>query len=364
MISLKVENRLELVRSVGEEIVTEEELINLLNEKKNFTAYDGFEPSGQIHIAQGILRATNVNKMIKAGTRFKMLVADWHAWANNKLGGNLDNIQTTGKYLIEVWRLTGMDLSKVDFLWASELVKDDDYWKKVMQIARNSTLKRIIRTAQIMGRSQSEALQASQILYPCMQCADIFHLNDGEPVDVCQLGLDQRKVNMLARELGPKLYNTKPIVISHHMVLGLNAPKGDYESLEDRVMDLKMSKSKPEATIFMTDSESQIKNKIKKAYCPEGVEDNPIMDYAKYFVFENFDTFKIERPSKFGGDIEFPSYKTLESAFLKKEIHPLDVKNGVAYYLNELIAPVRKVFDSDSKLKALRDEVMSFNITR
>ena len=39
-------------------------------------------------------------------------------------------------------------------------------------------------------------LTASQIFYPCMQCADIFFLK----ADICQLGMDQRKVNMLARE--------------------------------------------------------------------------------------------------------------------------------------------------------------------
>ena len=364
MIDLKVEERLELVRSVGEEIVTEEELVQLLNTKKSFTAYDGFEPSGQIHIAQGILRAINVNKMIKAGARFKMLVADWHAWANNKLGGNLDNIQTTGNYLIEVWRLTGMDLKNVDFLWASDLVTDDEYWKKVMRIARNSTLKRILRTAQIMGRSQSDALQASQILYPCMQCADIFHLDEGNPLDVCQLGLDQRKVNMLAREIGPKLFNSKPIVISHHMVLGLNTPKNSYESLDERIMELKMSKSKPDATIFMTDSESQVRKKIKKAYCPDRVEDNPMLEFAKYIIFEKFKNFKIERPSKFGGDIEFISYEDLESAYIKRDLHAADLKNGVAHYLNELIEPVRKAFDSDSKLQELRDAVLSFKVTR
>ena len=32
------------------------------------------------------------------------------------------------------------------------------------------------------------------MIYPCMQCTDIFFLD----VDVCQLGIDQRKVNMLA----------------------------------------------------------------------------------------------------------------------------------------------------------------------
>ncbi|MFX0125216.1 MAG: tyrosine--tRNA ligase [Candidatus Hodarchaeota archaeon] len=357
---MSTEERLNLIKSVGEEVVTEEEVIELLNSKKNFYAYDGFEPSGQIHIAQGILRSINVNKMINAGATFNMLVADWHGWANNKLGGNLDNIQTAGKYLIEVWRLTGMDLNHVNFLWASEFVKDDEYWKKVMEIARNSTLKRIIRTAQIMGRLQSEALQASQILYPCLQCADIFH----QQVDVCQLGMDQRKVNMLAREIGPKLFGSKPIVVSHKMIRGLNAPKTSYVSLEEKLLDLKMSKSNPDAAIFMTDSESQIRKKIQKAYCPESIEENPILEYVQYFIFEKYDKFKVERSSKFGGDIEFDSYLDLETTYLKKEIHPADLKNAVASYLNEIIDPVRETFELNSKLRELRDQVLSFQVTR
>jgi tyrosyl-tRNA synthetase len=87
------EERLSLIKQVGEEIVTEEEIVELLEKKETFIAYDGFEPSGRIHIAQGILRAINVNKMTKAGGKFKMLVADWHGWANNKMGGDLDKIR-------------------------------------------------------------------------------------------------------------------------------------------------------------------------------------------------------------------------------------------------------------------------------
>ncbi|MFX1284176.1 MAG: tyrosine--tRNA ligase [Promethearchaeota archaeon] len=357
---MSTEKRLKLIRSVGEEIVTEEELIELLDAKKSFITYDGFEPSGQIHIAQGILRAINVNKMIKAGATFNMLVADWHGWANNKLGGNLTDIQTAGKYLIEIWRQTGMDLENVNFLWASEFVRNDDYWKKVMQIARNSTLKRIIRTAQIMGRSQTDMLQASQILYPCMQCADIFW----QDVDVTQLGMDQRKVNMLAREVGPKLFGSKPIVISHHMVRGLNPPKESYASIEEKVLDLKMSKSNPDAAIFMTDTEKEIKRKIQKAYCPETVEDNPILEYIRYFIFEKYDKFKVERADKFGGDIEFTSYLDLETTFQNKEVHPADLKSAVAFYLNEMIQPVRKAFETNSKLKGLREQILRFPVTR
>ena len=114
---MNVEDRLALIRSVGEEVVTEEELRALLQEKAHPVAYDGFEPSGTIHIAQGLLRAINVNKMTAAGCRFKMFVADWHAWANNKMGGDLDKIQTVGRYLQEIWRATGMDLDNVEFVW-------------------------------------------------------------------------------------------------------------------------------------------------------------------------------------------------------------------------------------------------------
>ncbi|HDQ59780.1 MAG TPA: tyrosine--tRNA ligase, partial [Candidatus Woesearchaeota archaeon] len=303
------ETRFSLISRVGEEIVTEDDLKQLLLDKKNPVAYDGFEPSGNLHIAQGILRAININKMTEAGCRFKMLVADWHGWANNKMGGDLDRIQTVGKYQIEVWKACGMNLDSVQFIWASEAAQDDSYWKTVMQIARNSTVKRIVRCSQIMGRSENEALQASQILYPCMQAADIFYLK----CDICQLGMDQRKVNMLAREVGPKLGFWKPVIVSHHMLMGLGEPpKGGADAVE-RSIAMKMSKSRPDTAIFMTDKEEDIKRKINKAYCPEGISsDNPILEYCRYIIFERLQKLKIERPKKWGGDLEFESYGELE----------------------------------------------------
>jgi len=254
---MDIEKRLSLIKEVGKEIVTEEELKNLLQTKSSIIAYDGFEPSGNVHIAQGVMRAINVNKMTKAGIKFKMLVADWHAWANNKIGGNLEDIQTVGNYLIETWKAAGMDLNNVEFVWANELVKDDEYWKTVMKTAINSTVKRVVRCSQIMGRSESDSLSASQIFYPCMQAADIFHLK----ADICQLGLDQRKVNMLAREIAPSLGFEKPIIVSHHMLAGLGQPPKNVGT-EDRAIAMKMSKSNPETAIFMTDTKDEIKTKI------------------------------------------------------------------------------------------------------
>ncbi len=358
---MDINTRLELISQVGKEIITEDELKALLETKDHPVAYDGFEPSGKIHIAQGILRAINVNKLTKAGIKFKMLVADWHAWANNKLGGNLEHIQVTGKYLIEVWKSTGMDLSNVQFIWANDFVKNPEYWKTVMQIARNSSIQRIIRTGQIMGRQESEVLQASQILYPCMQAADIFHLE----ADICQLGMDQRKVNVLAREIGPKLGYWKPVIVSHHMLIGLGKPVSKEKNAIERTIDLKMSKSKPETAIFMTDSEKEIKYKISKAYCPEKhVEDNPILEYCRYIIFEKFKTIKIDRPERFGGCLNIEGYEELVKLYAEGELHPADLKNCVSWYINELVKPVRDHFEKNSKAKALLDKVKSFQITR
>ena len=70
------DERYDLVCQVGEEVITDEDLRQLLETHDTFVAYDGFEPSGNPHIAQGIIRAININKMTKAGAKFKMLVAD------------------------------------------------------------------------------------------------------------------------------------------------------------------------------------------------------------------------------------------------------------------------------------------------
>jgi len=355
---MNTEDKLVVIRSFAQEILTEQELKKLFDSKKNIIAYDGFEPSGNPHIAQGLIRAININKLTGLGIKFKMFVADWHAWANNKYGGDLDKIQTCGKYLIEVWKASGMDLKKVEFVWASDLVKDPEYWKMVMEIARSTTIKRIIRTGQIMGRKEEEVLQSSQLLYPLMQAADIFYLN----VDIAQLGMDQRKVNVLAREIGEKLFGRKPVAVHHHMLLGLKEPPKD---VEDRMMALKMSKSRPETAIFMMDSGKIVEEKVRNAYCPEGViEENPILDYARQIIFEKFKTFKIERPKKYGGEIEFSNYEALEEAFKDRKIHPLDLKIAVAEKINELLEPVRVHFQKNDEARNLFKKVQSFAVTR
>jgi hypothetical protein len=176
--SLPLEARYALCRSVGEECVQEAELRALLEKKAHPIAYDGFEPSGRMHIAQGVLKAINVNRLTKAGCHFIFWVADLFALMNGKYDGDLKKIRTCGQYFVEVWRAAGMEMDNVSFLWASDEINahSNDYILRMLDIARRFNVPRIVRCCTAMGRKEEDDLSAAQIFYPCMQANDIFFL--------------------------------------------------------------------------------------------------------------------------------------------------------------------------------------------
>eukprot|EP00195_Chlamydomonas_chlamydogama_P008917 CAMPEP_0202899462 /NCGR_PEP_ID=MMETSP1392-20130828/7688_1 /ASSEMBLY_ACC=CAM_ASM_000868 /TAXON_ID=225041 /ORGANISM="Chlamydomonas chlamydogama, Strain SAG 11-48b" /LENGTH=385 /DNA_ID=CAMNT_0049585645 /DNA_START=282 /DNA_END=1439 /DNA_ORIENTATION=- len=349
---LSLEERFQLARSVAEECLNDDELRRLLANKPVPVAYDGFEPSGRMHIAQGVMKAINVNKLTKAGCNFKFWVADWFAQLNNKMGGDLKKIQTVGKYMVEVWKAVGMDLSRVEFLSSSEEInkRPDEYWTLVMDIARKNSLKRITRCSQIMGRTESDDLTAAQIFYPCMQCADIFFLK----ADICQLGMDQRKVNVLAREYCDDIKRKlKPVILSHRMMPGL------LEGQE------KMSKSDPNSAIFMEDSEQDVNSKIKKAFCPPQVADgNPCVEYIKYIIFPWFGKFEVSRAEANGGPKAYSSIEELVADYTSGALHPADLKPALSKALNAILQPVRDHFENNAEAKELLKKVKSYKITK
>ena len=80
---------------------------------------------------------------------FVLWVADWFALLNNKMDGDLEKIRTVGRYFVEIWRAAGMDLSQVKFLWASDEINNNanEYWSRVIDIARKNNVTRIKRCA-------------------------------------------------------------------------------------------------------------------------------------------------------------------------------------------------------------------------
>jgi tyrosyl-tRNA synthetase len=80
------------------------------------------------------------------------------------------------------------------------------------------------------------------------------------------------------------------------------------------------------------------------------LEENPILEYNKYLIFPRIQKFKIEREQKFGGDVTFKDYKSLEKAFLDGNVHPLDLKKNTAEYIIEILKPIRDFSSSNPEL--------------
>ncbi|HEX17351.1 MAG TPA: tyrosine--tRNA ligase [Thermoplasmatales archaeon] len=318
------------------EVVTEEELIKVMGMERK-RAYIGFEPSGFAHLGWKIC-ANKIRDFLDCGFDFIILLADWHAYINDKLDGDMEKIRICGRYMEDCFEAMGVSKNKVKFVYASDYISDSKYWELVLKIAKANSIARVKRAMDVMGRKEEEAEKdLSKLFYPVMQVADIFYLD----IDVAYGGIDQRHAHMLARDTAKKMRMKKPVALHTPLLPSLQA-RGRMDPI-----DMKMSKSKPESMISIHDSEEEVERKIRKAYCPEReVENNPILDIWRYLIFQEFKEVKVERPRRFGGDITLKSFKELEEIFSKGDLHPLDLKNTTSKYINEILQPIRKYFDS------------------
>jgi tyrosyl-tRNA synthetase len=318
-ISIKKIDR--LIRNV-EEVVTVEELERLIETKTKPKVYVGYEPSGKIHLGHVI----TVNKLLDMqteGFEVTVLLADLHAYLNQK--GTLEEVRELASYNERCFKALGLISAK--YVFGSGFELEEEYTLNVLRLARESTLNRAKRSMDEISRSAQNPM-VSQMIYPLMQAIDIATLG----IDLAVGGMDQRKIHMLARDTLPKLGFNSPVCIHTPILIGLDGEK--------------MSSSKGNY-ISIDEPKEVVEGKIKSAYCPLKVEKNPILSLYKYLIFPTLERAKkellIERPRKYGGDIFYKSYEELERNFIKKEIHPMDLKNCAANYLNELLKNVRKL---------------------
>ncbi len=347
---MDVDSKVELASRNALEIVTPEELRSLFETKERPTAYIGYEPSGFVHAGQ-IITAAKIRDLQDAGVEVTVFLADWHALINDKLGGSLENIQVCGEYLKECFLALGVKDS-VKFVWASDLCDHAAYWEKFVRIAKASSLTRIKRAMTIMGRTENEAeIDASKMMYPPMQAADIFELG----VDIALAGMDQRRAHMLARDAAEKLGWRKPIAL-HTPLLSSLTGGGRMDPVE-----AKMSKSTPNSAVFLHDSPAEISKKLKGAFCPPEAEGNPVLDMVRLVTFPKLDQLRIERSVKYGGPVEFKTMDELIQAYSSGKLHPQDLKKGAADSISEVLAPVRKYFEENPKNL---DMVKALSVTR
>jgi tyrosyl-tRNA synthetase len=348
-----VDNNSDLIIRNVAEVITKNDLDILLSERKDLKGYIGVEPSGLFHLGW-MIWAAKLKDLMDAGLQMIFFEATWHAWINDKLDGNMDNIEACASYLELCLDALSVDINKLKFVKANELVDESDYWAVVLKVAKHMTLARAKRALTIMGRKEGEAaMDFSKLIYPAMQVSDIFYLD----LDLCLGGMDQRKAHILAREVAEKLGFKKPICVHMPLLIGLKGlVKMDVSRTSDAdLIDGKMSKSKPETCIFIHDPEEVVYKKMLNAYCPpRQIENNPVIDFNRYLLFSEKDfKLNIERPKRYGGSIILENFLEFKKAYQDGQIHPLDLKNATAKALNNKLEPIRKYFKYNKKGREL-----------
>lgn len=355
--NMNTEEKVRLITRNCQEVLTEEDLRELIESGRQVEHYIGFEISGLVHLGTGLLSMGKIADFLQTGARCRVFLADFHTFLNNKLGGKWENIRWASENyfkqaLIASLKCWGLKGDEVEFVSGKELYGSrPDHWQNFMEIGKQVTLSRNLRSISIMGKKQGTEVDMATLFYPPLQVADIVTMG----VNLAHAGMDQRKAHVIAREAIKKIpgNHQTPVAIHQNLIAGLSGPQmagvNDEESL-------KMSKSKPNSAVFIHDGPDEIRNKIKKAYGPPKItEFNPLINWVETLVFwgEKTGEFTIDRPERFGGKVVYNTMTDLVSDYKSERLFPLDLKNALADWLVEKLEPARKHFDDDKQKEAL-----------
>ena len=335
---MDVDTRFNLIKHGTEEIVSEEELKNLLAAKHHPTGYIGFASTGRVHIGY-FIPLMKVADFIKAGFKFTILMADVHAHLDNQkspwelLGHRFEYYEHA---ITSMLRSLGVDTDHVKLVRGSDVQLTHDYMMDLLKLSAITTLARSKRAAHEVVKFGDDP-RLSGFIYPLMQALDEEYLK----VDVQLGGLDQRKILMFARESLPLLGYKPRVEVMTPMLPGLS---GD-----------KMSSSDEKSKIDVLDSPDSVKKKMAGAFCPMGTTDNNgVLAFMKYVVMKRLESrgekFVIDRPEKWGGKLSYATYAELEKAYLDGTVHPQDLKTALADEINKLLEPIRKDFEGKEKM--------------
>ncbi|MFW6152877.1 MAG: tyrosine--tRNA ligase [Halobacteriota archaeon] len=326
-------DRLSLVTRNTEEVVTVTELEEVLA-REDPSVYIGYATTGQMHIGH----YTTIRKLVDfldADLEVTVLIADLHAHLDDEKSPFELLDQRSRYYQVAIEQMidaAGGDPSAIRFVRGTEFELDADYMLSILRMATETTVSRARRAASEVVR-EGDSPKLGGLIYPLMQSKDVDHLG----VDIAYGGIDQRGIYMLSRELLPEHGGSKPVCIFAPLLSGLTGEK--------------MSASKAESTIRITDDTETIEAKVERAYCPAGVvENNGVLEYLNYLLFPIIHaedrSFVVDRPARFGGPVEYENYDAAEADFVEEALHPADLKSAVATEIDRAIEPIRRHFEA------------------
>ena len=328
---MNIDQKLALIKRNTAEIISEEELKNLLAKKKTPVVYLGTAVTGRPHIGYFVW-ALKMSDLLREGFKVKVLLADIHGALDNTPWPLLEKRYNYYELAITgLFEALGADLSKLSFVKGSDFQLKKDYIFDVLKMATFTTVHDCLKSSSDVVKHGDNPKLAG-LIYPIMQSLDEEYLG----VDVQYGGVDQRKILVFARENMPKLGYKSRIELMTPLVPGL-MPGG------------KMSSSVKGSKIDLIDSPAEVTSKIGAAHCEAGVvENNGVLAFLKYVVMvlkqDRNEEFLVERPEKFGGNLIYKNYEEIEKDYIAKKLHPMDLKAALAKEINKLLEPIRKKF--------------------
>lgn len=342
------EEKLALIKQNLQEVLGEDTIVDILRQR-DLCIYWGTATTGRPHIAY-FLPMVKLADFLHAGCHVTVLFADLHAYLDNmKAPWELLAHRTRYYELVikELLETIGVPLDKLRFIRGSDFQLTREY---ILDVFRLSTIcsEHDAKKAGADVVKQVENAMLSGLIYPGMQALDEHYLG----VDAQFGGVDQRRIFVFAEKYMPQLGYAKCAHLMNPMVAGLTGAK--------------MSSSEPDTKVDLLDDPATVTRKIQKAFCEEGnIERNGILPFVKNVLFPVLKarpigvsarrTFVIERPEKYGGNVEFASYGSLESAFADRSIHPGDLKAATSKYINLLLHPIRRKFSEPENARLVMD---------
>ncbi|KAF9436655.1 hypothetical protein BGZ76_003339 [Entomortierella beljakovae] len=344
MASLTPVQKYDIISRNLQEVLGKEQIQTILQER-DLNIYWGTAPTGKPHLGY-FVAMTKIADFLEAGCHIKVLVADIHAFLDN-MKAPMELVGKRAEYYTQLIKATltsiGVPTDKLTFVLGSSYQLSKEYSLANMMMCSKTTEHDAKKAgAEVVKQVASPLL--SGLMYPGMQCLDEEFLG----VDAQFGGVDQRKIFVMAEKMLPSLGYKKRSHLMNTMVPGLAGPK--------------MSSSDPDSKIDLLEAPKDVKRKINKAFCEEGnIAENGILAFVKTVLFPlrsmngNTASFSILRPEKYGGDTVYTTYQELEDDFRDKKVHPGDLKKAVTDAVNDLLAPIRTVFESE-ELRKLTEE--------
>ncbi len=207
----------------------------------------GFMPSGRFHIGH-LMVVEQLKYYQSRGFKLFIVIADAEAYAVRRMDRKQAIEIALNEYLANMIAL-GLDLSKAQVYFQTNY--RTEYYRLIQMLSRKVTLAEM---EAIYG-----SIEPSKVIAALTQAADILH------PQLEEFGGYKHIVVPVGAEQDPHLRLTRDLADRFEKELGLQRPASTYHKLVSGLDGAKMSSSRPEYAIFLTDPPEVAAKKVRRA---------------------------------------------------------------------------------------------------